>query len=180
MLTPRRVFFLSLPFGLLFVLWALLPISSVSATGPIYRTMAGAAADLSAVTDPADLQLTKSATVNGSLVLYTIQVTNLGVATAHNLVVTDPIPTGVKYLSTIVPSGAPWTCSYTLSSNTVTCALGVLAAGSVTQFAIQVSVSNPPALFTNCATVSSTLDPNPANNTGCVTLNGHLKLVTAT
>jgi uncharacterized repeat protein (TIGR01451 family) len=88
---------------------------------------------------------------------YTITVSNAGPTVASSLVVTDTLPAGVNYLSS-VPAAA-------VSGNVLTWNLASLASGANTQFTVR---ALPPAgggSVTNAAAVTSpTSDPSLANN----------------
>ena len=107
--------------------------------------------------------------------VYTATVFNNGPATADNVVFTDPLPSQVAVSSaycTVGPCQSPITSSLgscTVSSNTVTCNLGVLPPGASATINIPFQVLTQ-ADVTNTATVSATEpDPNLANNTSSKT-----------
>ncbi|THG31343.1 DUF11 domain-containing protein [Glaciibacter flavus] len=111
----------------------------------------------------ADLSLDKDApasAASGSQFSYTIHPTNLGPSSASDVVVTDPLPSGVTFVS------ASPLC--TENAGTVTCPLGVLAPGAAPEITITVRVGGNVdigTLLTNTATVaSSTPDPTLADN----------------
>ncbi len=113
--------------------------------------------------DEADLAIDKSDLVDpvtvGSNVTYTVDVSNGGPDTATNVVVTDPLPAGVTYVSATPTQG---TCSEL--SGTVTCELGDLANGAGASVDIVVSTSSV-GLLSNTATVSSDIaDPVDTND----------------
>ena len=103
----------------------------------------------------------------GTILTYTILVTNNGPAVAQAVTVTDPIPAQVTYASASSTQG---TCSY--ASTTVSCDLGSLGVGSVAVITINVTASvfssnsvlcNGVA-FNSCNTAtlaSTTSNPNP-------------------
>jgi hypothetical protein len=108
---------------------------------------------------------------------YTGTVTNIGPATAHNVVFTDVLPAGLSVSSASCNLGAcqsPITTSFgscTVSGSTVTCNVGTLPPGTATSVTIPVTVAaNASGSITNTATVSATeVDPVLANNTSSVT-----------
>jgi large repetitive protein len=119
----------------------------------------------------ADLALTKTAPAkvepNGELT-YNLKVENLGPSDAHGVTVTDPLPTGVEFLS------ASEGCA--MAANVVTCEVqpagGFLEVGETAEF--QVTVHVPFALggktLSNTASVEAEEgDPNPENNTDTAT-----------
>lgn len=112
----------------------------------------------------ADLFVTKSgpaAVTRGSTVTYTLAVTNSGPAAAQNVVVSDPVPGGLSYLSSTLSSCAQ-------QGPAVVCPLGTLTPGTTT---FTVTFYAPAAqhcsvtTVLNTAAVSADNDPNPANNT---------------
>ncbi len=114
------------------------------------------------VTSPGtDLVISKSASVDpvvaGTDLIYTVTVTNNGLLTAENVVVTDTLPTGVTLISTNGcaedPSGVP------------TCSLGIIPAASFAQYTIAVTVdSDTTGTLVNSASVSSsTPESNPGD-----------------
>ncbi len=111
----------------------------------------------------ADLQLTKSDDIDpiapGGLLTYTLQVVNLGPASATNVVVVDTLPPGVVFVSS---AGTGWTCSGTAA---VSCQRAALAVGAASPITIAVTAPLTPGTLTNAATVSSdTVDPSLGNN----------------
>ncbi|MGB8644463.1 MAG: DUF11 domain-containing protein, partial [Anaerolineae bacterium] len=126
----------------------------------------------------ADLSLVKTdqiVTANTRLI-YWLNVTNNGPSTAQNIVITDPLPPQVSYLSVSPQSGSNWNCTYNAKTRTVTCTISSLAAKQSSKVGLLVNVLSTSQPFTNCATVSaSTYDPNLNNNQGCLTLNQNLQ-----
>ncbi len=118
----------------------------------------------------ADLSITKSDSpdpVNqGSLLTYSVSVSNAGPSAANGVVVTDTLPAGSTFYSA---TGSGWSCSH--SSGIVTCTLASLNSGAAAS-AISIKIY-PPAqsgAISNTATVSSTVvDPNSANNAASAT-----------
>jgi uncharacterized repeat protein (TIGR01451 family) len=110
----------------------------------------------------ADMQITKTAAptpgVPGNDVTFTLHVTNAGPDTAQNVVVSDPVPSPLAFVSATSP------CS--LVAGAVTCSLGTMNNGDARDLTI---VEHIPSSATdgvvNVATVSSqTPDPDPNNN----------------
>ena len=114
----------------------------------------------------ADLSLSMNASpspvfINGTLT-YTIQVKNLGLVNAANVVVTDTIP-GTSTFVSAAPAGS---CTQTAS---VVCNLGTLNNASSTTVTIVVTAPNTPSTISNTATVSTTTaDPVAGNNSATV------------
>jgi uncharacterized repeat protein (TIGR01451 family) len=93
--------------------------------------------------DPgADISIKKTVDVAqaapGDTVTYTLTVKNTGPGAAHNVVVTDNLPSGTTFVSATVPPPAP---PCTQSGGTVTCGLGTLGAGETTIITIKVKVA---------------------------------------
>ncbi len=95
----------------------------------------------------------------GATLNYTITVTNLGPSTASNVVLSDALPGTATFISA--------TGGGVNNSGVITWpAIASLAAGGTTNYTV---IANAPAngSLTNLASaVSSTSDPNPANNNG--------------
>jgi uncharacterized repeat protein (TIGR01451 family) len=103
------------------------------------------------------------AKVNGTLV-YTLTVTNGGPATATDVHVADPAPTGIAYLAATTSQG-----SCEVSAALVSCSLGSLASGGRAVVTIQARPSRTGRIL-NTATVTGTgEDTNPGNNTSSAT-----------
>lgn len=118
----------------------------------------------------ADLQVAKTvdnAVPNlGTNVVYTITVTNAGPNGATGVAITDPLPAGVDFVASTPSQG-------TYDSGTGVWTVGTLANGAAPTLAITATVSLPGDI-TNTATISASdqFDPNTANNSGGVTING--------
>lgn len=99
----------------------------------------------------------------GSTFSYYITVVNFGPVDASDVVMTDTLPPGLSLVSATTDIGS---CSGT---NTVTCNLGILVAGSTGSITLSVTASAE-GVHTNSTTVtSSTLDGDLANNTASIT-----------
>ena len=117
----------------------------------------------------ADISVIKTASPNpvaaGSLLTYTVVVSNAGPSEAENVVLTDnvsPILTGVEFSIDGGITWNPWTGSYNIGTLTDGASRTILIRGTV----------NPSATgsIVNTAIVSSTTpDPNPNNNTWTIT-----------
>ena len=96
---------------------------------------------------------------------YTIQVQNLGQASASTVQVVDTLPATATFVSANAPAG--WACSGT---TTVTCSLtGTMAQGASATITITVTSPSTSGPISNTATVSSaTADPVAANNSATV------------
>jgi uncharacterized repeat protein (TIGR01451 family) len=121
----------------------------------------------SAVTDAADLAITKTTTESsvtaGERITWEIDVVNNGPATASRVVVTDPLPAGVTLVSTNPPC--------TATRGTLNCSLGTLANDETASVRIVAQVNeNTRGSLTNTATVASDiLEPLPTNNNSTAT-----------
>ena len=135
----------------------------VPPAGLTNRTSASAT-DSDPITARADLGLTKTgpaSIVAGNPLVYTITVTNPGPSDAAGVVVGDPTPAGVTWVST---SGACTTA--------FPCALGVVPAGATrtitATFAVPITYAGAGPIV-NVATVSATTpDDTATNNTATV------------
>ncbi|MBI5100624.1 MAG: DUF11 domain-containing protein [Nitrospirae bacterium] len=120
----------------------------------------GCATDSDTVNVAADLDITKTgpgSATSGSNLSYTVAVKNIGPSNATNVVVTDPTPGGLTFVS----AGAPCAGGFP-------CAVGTITSGGTVSFTVTYSV---PAGYAgadpivNAAAVSSDVpDPDPTNN----------------
>ena len=128
------------------------------------------ARDQDPVTAVADLSITKTDSPDPAAVLgtltYTLAVANAGPSGAVNVVVADPLPASVAYVSA---TGSGWTCGN--SSGTVTCTRASLAPGAAPDITVATTVDAAASgSVANTATVGSdTTDPDPANNSATAT-----------
>jgi large repetitive protein len=91
---------------------------------------------------------------------YTIAVSNSGPADAQAVTVTDPLPSGVSFLSCTASQGS---CAN--AGGTVTATLGTIPDGGSASVTIAVTVVAPSGAIANTATVdTSTPDSNPNND----------------
>ncbi|MDD5041680.1 MAG: hypothetical protein PHX87_04730 [Candidatus Peribacteraceae bacterium] len=121
-------------------------------------------------TNPAspDASITKSGPVTvirGSTVAYTLAATNVGTATAQNVVVSDVIPAGL----TFNPSLSSPECVLNGAGTSVLCNNFSLTAGQTRTFTVNFTVGPSVACGANIqnnAAVSTSNDTNTANNAG--------------
>jgi large repetitive protein len=122
------------------------------------------------VGNPMDLALAKL--LDGQLrveqeVMYVLRVTNVGGRpTSGPIVVSDPLPAGLRFVSA---SGPGWSCA--AQGQNVTCRnAGPIQPGQTSTILLRVRVAAPAGTqITNCATVETAGDANPANNRACHT-----------
>ena len=107
----------------------------------------------------------------GSMLSYTIRITNAGPKTASGLVATDTIPQGETFAAVTTSIG---TCSQPPpgGGGTVSCSISSLAYGASATITLKVTVvAARGASVTDTASVSSTsYDPNLTNNSKSVTV----------
>ena len=114
----------------------------------------------------ADLQVTKSGPASitpGQQITYTIAVLNNGPSAAAGVVLSDPTPAGLTFVSASAPCGGGFPCT-----------IGAISSGATTtitavyQVPPSYSGANP---ITNTASVTSTsVDPNSGNDTSTKTI----------
>jgi uncharacterized repeat protein (TIGR01451 family) len=121
----------------------------------------------------ADLSVVKSGPATapaGSDVSFNLTVTNLGPGDAVGVVLNDPIPGGMTFVSSTQNNGPAFTCSDPGVGNNglVSCSIATFTANSSAAFTFvyHIDPATPPGtFFTNVATVSSqTNDPNSEND----------------
>jgi len=117
------------------------------------------------------LTASSAAPVSGSMLSYTIRITNAGPKTASGLVATDTIPQGETFAAVTTSIG---TCSQPPpgGGGTVSCSISSLAYGASATITLKVTVvAARGASVTDTASVSSTsYDPNLTNNSKSVTV----------
>ena len=119
----------------------------------------------------ANLSITKTAPatiIRGQDITYQFTASNAGPDSATTVVITDPIPSGLTY----VTSTGNVTC--TQSSGTLSCAVGTLAANANVTFSVVFTVgavsSCTPSTLTNTATITGDqTDPVTTNNQATAT-----------
>ncbi|MGD0085487.1 MAG: hypothetical protein ABSD78_20230, partial [Acidimicrobiales bacterium] len=100
--------------------------------------------------------------VDGSTDTYTLTVDNTGPDAAQSVVVTDPLPTGVNYLSTGTP---PTGTTVSESGGTVTWMIGTLGISSSVQLTINVTVTANSGTIINTATETQSVSTPNSNGT---------------
>ena len=118
------------------------------------------ATDVVPVGSLADMGLTKTGPANaipGNDIVYTLVVTNLGPTDAAGVVVADPTPTNLTFVSN---AGACVTA--------FPCSLGTVPVGTIltitSTFHVPAGYTNPPTIVNAASVSSTTTDPNPAND----------------
>ncbi|HEV7571757.1 MAG TPA: hypothetical protein VGQ21_09685, partial [Thermoanaerobaculia bacterium] len=158
------------------------PAHSVTPTGPgtldgFMGTATGVGAifdNINIVAAPADMSVIKTgpATANaGTVISYTITVTNNGTNPAINATLTDTLPAGTTFASLASPGG--WSCSTPPpnSPGSINCSIGSMAVGSAV-FTLNINGPVAPASISNTATVSSSsTDNTPGNNSSTANTN---------
>jgi uncharacterized repeat protein (TIGR01451 family) len=125
------------------------------------------ASDGDTLTPQADLSLAKVDSADpvavGDGLTYTLTVDNLGPSDATGVMLVDPLPFGVEFVS-VVPGGP--TCSYAPASRTVSCDLGTIVHSGTAVVTITVT-TRAAGTITNKASVSVSApatDPDLSNN----------------
>ncbi len=124
-------------------------------------------------TTSADISVTKTIVpdpiVAGGTATYNITVVDHGPSDAQAVTAADTVPAGLTVTDASPSQG---TCS--ISGQTVTCAIGTMAADSTVTIAVSVSVpASATGPFANTATASSATTPDPdlSNNTSSINTN---------
>lgn len=126
--------------------------------------------ETTALTPEIDLAVTKTDSIDpaiaGSLLSYTITVTNDGPSTATNVALSDTLPAGVTFTSATSSQG-----TVTHTAGVVSGALGTLAPGASATVTLLVGVNSATrGTITNTVNVTATeTDSDPTNNTASQT-----------
>ena len=99
----------------------------------------------------------------GQRVSFTLKVRNNGPLAATNVEVTDPLPTGLNYVSA---AGSGWSCGYAAASRIVTCSMASLASGATAADIVILADAASSGSLNNTASVASAdlADSNAGNN----------------
>jgi uncharacterized repeat protein (TIGR01451 family) len=115
----------------------------------------------------ANMAITKTALANpvvsGTSLTYTLGVSNSGPDAAIGVVVSDPLPPGVTFVSASTTRGS---CD---GSSTVNCSLGTMANGASATISIVVTPNTPGVVINSASVESNLVDPNPVNNSATTT-----------
>lgn len=121
--------------------------------------------DVLAAVSEADLAVVLTDTPDPVNVLdtlvYTAQIANQGPLAASSAVATFTLDPSLNFLSSSIPC--------TLSGTTLTCSLGNLPSGNVTQVQVSVSSNSAGSVVTSVTVSSATTDYNVGNNTASAT-----------
>src|SRR4029077_20200533 len=140
------------------------------AGGNEINTANDSASDSTTIVSQADIAVAKiasSGTVTaGSNVTFTITVTNNGPSTASGVVVTDQLPAGLTYVSSVPSQG-------TYTSGTGVWNIGAIGSGTSVTLSLTATVTTTGSL-TNTATkpAENETDPDLTNDTASVTITG--------
>ncbi len=131
---------------------------------PGITTNTASASVVVANANSADMAIVKTGNPNpvaeGNEMIYTLAVTNNGLASATNVTVRDTVPSVMTY---IFSSSTQGSCSE--ASGTVTCLLGTMPNAGMATITI-LTVPNAPGMISNTATViADQTDPDSTNNT---------------
>ncbi|HEX6591802.1 MAG TPA: hypothetical protein VF050_07375, partial [Moraxellaceae bacterium] len=129
------------------------------------------------VSNPVDITIAKTAPADvmvNSAFNYVLTVANAYTDPAGSVVVTDSMPTGVTYNTTVGITGGAGTC--TLATGTprvLTCNIGTMTAGETRTITVAAtSAGATQRVITNTATVSQVdIDINPNNNSSAASTN---------
>jgi uncharacterized repeat protein (TIGR01451 family) len=117
---------------------------------------------VTAASGSADVSIVKTGPPNVvalATITYNLAVANAGPIAAAGVTVTDILPPGTTFVSATPTQGS---CSFT---SAVTCSLGAMANGGSATIVLVVTAPNSSGPLANTATVvSTTPDPNTANN----------------
>ena len=120
----------------------------------------------------ADLAVTKNGptfTPSNTDVVYTVTAANAGPSNAANVTLTETVPAGMTFVSVNQTTGPTFNCTGT---GPVVCTIATFTVGATAtfQFTFNAPLSTPAGTQTsNTVTIgSTTLDPNPNNNTASV------------
>jgi conserved repeat domain len=115
----------------------------------------------------ANMAITKTALANpvvsGTSLTYTLGVSNSGPDAAIGVVVSDPLPPGVTFVSASTTRGS---CD---GSSTVNCSLGTMANGASATISIVVTPNTPGVVINSASVESNLVDPTPVNNSATTT-----------
>ena len=149
---------------------SMVPVSNIATKTAETQADYAAVNDAASVTlnsaTPADMAVGKTPSqepaVAGTTFRYTIVVANYGPASGTGVIVTDPLPAGVTFVSATPSQG---TCTGT---STVSCPLGTVRRGGGAQIAIVVNKTAGGQVSNAASVAANEGDPNNANNSSTV------------
>ena len=116
-----------------------------------------------------DLAVTKTASsqtaIVGDQVVFTIVATNHGPSAATNVVVSDPLPPGLTFVSATTDHGS---CAD--AGGTITCNLGNLPAGASATITLDTTRTSTDAIANTATLTGGEKDPDGSNNTSTSSL----------
>ncbi|HET7435459.1 MAG TPA: IPTL-CTERM sorting domain-containing protein [Thermoanaerobaculia bacterium] len=126
------------------------------------------------VTGTADLSVTKTtaatAVTPGSNITYTVTMTNAGPSAATNAVMSDVLPSSLRFQSITPASGFSCTAPAVGASGTITCTKASFAVGSGVFTIVAQVAANATGTVANTATVSSaSADPDSGDTSAAAT-----------
>jgi uncharacterized repeat protein (TIGR01451 family) len=133
-----------------------------------WTTLPGGTAAAALTVLCADVAITKSASpspaVPGAPLTYQLVVTNNGPEAAADVQVSDPLPAGLTFVSASSGCGA--------AGQSVTCSLGTMSPGASQTLTVTADIASAVGgqVVNTAAVTSTTLDPDPANNTATATV----------
>ena len=140
-------------------------------TTTVDPNLANNASSVVSTVSSADLAVTKVApaiATAGNNVTYSISVQNIGAADAANVVLSDVLPPGTTFVSFTSPGGWGNVTPPVGSTGAVTSSIALLTAGATANFTLVVhvasSVANGTAVSNTATAITTSTDPNPANN----------------
>jgi uncharacterized repeat protein (TIGR01451 family) len=129
---------------------------------PVTITNSTCSIAVTPATSSADVSIVKTGPANAAAlatITYNLAVSNAGPGSAASVTVTDILPAGTTFVSATSTQGS---CSFT---SAVTCSLGTMANGGAATITLIVGgPSSSGAVANTAAVVSTTPDPNTANN----------------
>jgi uncharacterized repeat protein (TIGR01451 family) len=152
-----------------------------TATGTITNTIVVTTNGVIAIVGPVPIQVTNpvpatqadlAVAMTGPAVVFTndwvnyaVNVTNLGPASASNVMLTNTLPPNVRYITNSPSSPAP-----SIQGSNVVFNLGTLASNAFINFQLTVQTTNAGALTFVSAVTTSVTDPNTNNNTASLNI----------
>ncbi len=138
-------------------------VSSAEADPNPSDNTSSASVPLSPLADLAVVKTGPASAFSGSTVVFTVAVTNLGPSNAANVIVADPTPSGLAFVSNTGACTTAYPCS-----------LGSVAAGATltitTTYTVPLGYTSPDPIVNTATVSSSTPDPVPGNDTSTVSV----------